>query len=88
MVLDLLPILVQGFSYFVTAWEVLEQTGDALDAVERGISDTCELNCCGDASGACGSIDESGDVSLDALIMHGFENTTCLAMVGTLGPRL
>ena len=51
---------------------MLEETGVALDAVERGISETCELTCCAGSVGACGRVDESGDVSLDAMVMDGY----------------
>ena len=59
--------------YCTVAWDVLEETGVTLDAVERGISETCELECCSGSVGACGGrTDESGDISLDAMIMDGY----------------
>ncbi len=61
----------QSVCGLLSAWEVLKDTGSALDAVERGISDTCELVCCTTSVGACGRVDDTGNVALDAMIMHG-----------------
>lgn len=52
------------------AWQVLEKTDDALSSVEQGCSMCEELRCDGTV-GWGGSPDESGETTLDALIMSG-----------------
>lgn len=55
----------------LVAWEVLTQDGgSAVDAVERGCTVCEELQCDGTV-GFGGSPDESGETTLDAMIMDG-----------------
>uniref|UniRef100_A0A8C0U2G1 N(4)-(Beta-N-acetylglucosaminyl)-L-asparaginase n=1 Tax=Cyanistes caeruleus TaxID=156563 RepID=A0A8C0U2G1_CYACU len=53
-----------------TAWRVLESGGSELDAVERGCGQ-CEIDQCDGSVGYGGSPDESGETTLDAMIMDG-----------------
>ena len=54
-----------------TAWETLRQgEGTAVDAVERGCTVCEELQCDGTV-GFGGSPDETGETTLDAMIMDG-----------------
>lgn len=55
----------------VTAWEVLKEGGEALDAIELGAS-VCEKQQCDGTVGYGGSPDENGETTLDALIMDGY----------------
>eukprot|EP00094_Tigriopus_californicus_P002027 TCALIF_01953-PA protein Name:"Similar to USP46 Ubiquitin carboxyl-terminal hydrolase 46 (Pongo abelii)" AED:0.17 eAED:0.17 QI:0/0.8/0.63/0.90/1/1/11/530/644 len=52
------------------AWKVLEQDGAAIDAVEHGCS-RCESEQCDGTVGFGGSPDESGETTLDSMIMDG-----------------
>lgn len=54
----------------ITAWRVLESGGSELDAVERGCAQ-CEIDQCDGSVGYGGSPDESGETTLDAMIMDG-----------------
>lgn len=55
----------------VTAWEVLQGGGIALDAIEKGAA-ICETQQCDGTVGYGGSPDENGETTLDALIMDGY----------------
>lgn len=57
----------------ITAWRVLELGGSELDAVERGCGQ-CEIDQCDGSVGYGGSPDESGETTLDAMIMDGYGN--------------
>lgn len=52
------------------AWSVLRSGGSVLDAVEKGCS-RCEQEQCDGSVGFGGSPDESGETTLDAMIMNG-----------------
>lgn len=52
------------------AWSTLQSGGSVLDAVERGCA-RCEMEQCDGSVGYGGSPDESGETTLDALIMNG-----------------
>ena len=52
------------------AWKTLAAGGSALDAVESGCA-TCEQQQCDGSVGFGGSPDESGETTLDAMIMDG-----------------
>lgn len=54
----------------VPAWSKLVQSGSALDAVELGCT-KCEVDQCDGTVGYGGSPDESGETTLDAMIMDG-----------------
>lgn len=52
------------------AWNRLQTGGSALDAVERGCTQ-CEIEQCDGSVGYGGSPDETGETTLDAMIMNG-----------------
>ena len=52
------------------AWHILDQTNDRLKSVEAGCTE-CEILRCDGTVGFGGSPDESGETTLDALIMDG-----------------
>uniref|UniRef100_UPI0037E8BC95 N(4)-(beta-N-acetylglucosaminyl)-L-asparaginase n=1 Tax=Semicossyphus pulcher TaxID=241346 RepID=UPI0037E8BC95 len=52
------------------AWSVLQSGGSVLDAVERGCA-RCEMEQCDGSVGYGGSPDETGETTLDAMIMNG-----------------
>lgn len=52
------------------AWSALQKGGSALDAVETGCM-TCEWEQCDGSVGYGGSPDETGETTLDAMIMNG-----------------
>jgi len=52
------------------AWSTLLGGGSALDAVEKGCGQ-CEIDRCDGSVGYGGSPDESGETTLDAMIMDG-----------------
>ncbi|XP_009880321.1 PREDICTED: N(4)-(beta-N-acetylglucosaminyl)-L-asparaginase [Charadrius vociferus] len=54
----------------ITSWRVLQLGGSELDAVERGCGQ-CEIDQCDGSVGYGGSPDESGETTLDAMIMDG-----------------
>ncbi|XP_026702803.1 N(4)-(beta-N-acetylglucosaminyl)-L-asparaginase [Athene cunicularia] len=66
---------------WVTAWRVLQLGGSELDAVERGCGQ-CEIDQCDGSVGYGGSPDESGETTLDAMIMDG--NTMDVGAVADL----
>uniref|UniRef100_A0A7N6AK57 N(4)-(Beta-N-acetylglucosaminyl)-L-asparaginase n=1 Tax=Anabas testudineus TaxID=64144 RepID=A0A7N6AK57_ANATE len=51
-------------------WSVLRSGGSALDSVEKGCA-RCEIEHCDGSVGYGGSPDESGETTLDAMIMNG-----------------
>ena len=55
---------------FVLGWDTLEKGGSALDAVVAGCTQ-CEVDQCDGTVGYGGSPDESGETTLDAMIMDG-----------------
>ncbi|XP_053796477.1 N(4)-(beta-N-acetylglucosaminyl)-L-asparaginase isoform X2 [Vidua chalybeata] len=68
-----LPLVINTWAFRTaaeTAWKVLESGGSELDAVERGCSQ-CEIDQCDGSVGYGGSPDESGETTLDAMIMDG-----------------
>ncbi|XP_025960999.1 N(4)-(beta-N-acetylglucosaminyl)-L-asparaginase isoform X2 [Dromaius novaehollandiae] len=52
------------------AWRILQMGGSELDAVEKGCGQ-CEIDQCDGSVGYGGSPDESGETTLDAMIMDG-----------------
>lgn len=52
------------------AWSTLQSGGSVLDAVERGCT-RCEMEQCDGSVGYGGSPDETGETTLDAMIMNG-----------------
>jgi N4-(beta-N-acetylglucosaminyl)-L-asparaginase len=70
----LTPIVISTWRFIeavkVAAWHVMEEGGSAVDAVVHGCS-TCELLQCDGSVGYGGSPDESGETTLDAMIMDG-----------------
>lgn len=79
-----IPIVITTWSFTnstVKAWEVLNNGGTALDAVEQGAS-VCEDQQCDGTVGYGGSPDENGETTLDALIMNG--RTMNIGAVGGL----
>ncbi|XP_014800970.1 PREDICTED: N(4)-(beta-N-acetylglucosaminyl)-L-asparaginase [Calidris pugnax] len=68
-----LPLVINTWAFrkaAETAWGVLQQGGSELDAVERGCGQ-CEIEQCDGSVGYGGSPDESGETTLDAMIMDG-----------------
>ncbi|XP_063258242.1 N(4)-(beta-N-acetylglucosaminyl)-L-asparaginase isoform X2 [Prinia subflava] len=68
-----LPVVINTWAFRTaaeTAWKVLESGGSELDAVERGCGQ-CEIDQCDGSVGYGGSPDESGETTLDAMIMDG-----------------
>nr|XP_020516591.1 N(4)-(beta-N-acetylglucosaminyl)-L-asparaginase-like [Labrus bergylta] len=63
------------------AWSVLQSGGSVLDAVEKGCA-RCESEQCDGSVGYGGSPDESGETTLDAMIMNG--DTMEVGSVGDL----
>jgi isoaspartyl peptidase/L-asparaginase-like protein (Ntn-hydrolase superfamily) len=67
------PIVVNTWAFVnatAKAWQVLQDTDDRLSAVEAGCSECEELRCDGTV-GYGGSPDETGETTLDAVIMDG-----------------
>jgi N4-(beta-N-acetylglucosaminyl)-L-asparaginase len=68
------PIVISTWRFIeavkVAAWHVMEEGGSAVNAVVHGCS-TCELLQCDGSVGYGGSPDESGETTLDAMIMDG-----------------
>lgn len=56
--------------FYLSAWSVLQSGGSALDAVEKGCA-RCEAEQCDGSVGYGGSPDETGETTLDAMIMNG-----------------
>ncbi|XP_068798649.1 N(4)-(beta-N-acetylglucosaminyl)-L-asparaginase isoform X3 [Struthio camelus] len=68
-----LPLVVNTWAFgkaTETAWRVLQMGGSELDAVEKGCGQ-CEIDQCDGSVGYGGSPDESGETTLDAMIMDG-----------------
>lgn len=58
------------FVLYAVAWSTLQSGGSVLDAVEKGCA-RCEIEQCDGTVGYGGSPDETGETTLDALIMNG-----------------
>ncbi|XP_075053547.1 N(4)-(beta-N-acetylglucosaminyl)-L-asparaginase [Mixophyes fleayi] len=68
-----LPLVINTWPFrsaTQTAWQRLAAGGSALDAVEKGCAQ-CEIDQCDGTVGYGGSPDESGETTLDAMIMDG-----------------
>lgn len=68
-----LPLVINTWPFknaTLTAWSVLQAGGSVLDAVEEGCA-RCETEQCDGSVGYGGSPDESGETTLDAMIMNG-----------------
>lgn len=61
--------MLNGF-FVCAAWSALQSGGSVLDAVEKGCA-RCEVEQCDGSVGFGGSPDESGETTLDAMIMNG-----------------
>lgn len=68
--LTLIYYLLQNVFLTTVAWSVLRSGGTVLDAVEKGCA-RCEIEQCDGSVGYGGSPDESGETTLDAMIMNG-----------------
>jgi len=78
------PVVVSTWDFRqanLKAWEVLESGGNVLDSIEEGCTVCEELQCDGTV-GFGGSPDESGETTLDAMIMDG--NNLNVGAVGCL----
>lgn len=68
-----LPLVINTWAFSdptAEAWRTLQSCGSALDAVEKGLT-SCEMQPCAPTVGFGGSPDESGETTLDAMIMNG-----------------
>ncbi|KAG9347021.1 hypothetical protein JZ751_005948 [Albula glossodonta] len=65
----------------IEAWSTLHSGGSVLDAVEKGCTQ-CEIQQCDGSVGYGGSPDETGETTLDAMIMNG--DTMEVGAVGDL----
>ncbi|KAM7000507.1 N(4)-(beta-N-acetylglucosaminyl)-L-asparaginase [Tautogolabrus adspersus] len=68
-----LPLVINTWPFknaTAAAWSVLQAGGSVLDAVEKGCA-RCETEQCDGSVGYGGSPDESGETTLDAMIMNG-----------------
>ncbi|XP_028272361.1 N(4)-(beta-N-acetylglucosaminyl)-L-asparaginase [Parambassis ranga] len=68
-----LPLVINTWPFknaASSAWSVLQSSGSVLDAVEKGCA-RCETEQCDGSVGYGGSPDESGETTLDAMIMNG-----------------
>ncbi|KAM9833026.1 N(4)-(beta-N-acetylglucosaminyl)-L-asparaginase isoform X1 [Syngnathus typhle] len=68
-----LPLVITTWSFknaTAAAWAVLQSGGSVLDAVEAGCK-RCQKEQCDGSVGYGGSPDESGETTLDAMIMNG-----------------
>ncbi|XP_077466431.1 N(4)-(beta-N-acetylglucosaminyl)-L-asparaginase [Stigmatopora argus] len=68
-----LPLVINTWSFknaTAAAWATLQAGGSVLDAVEKGC-DRCQEEQCDGSVGYGGSPDETGETTLDALIMDG-----------------
>ncbi|XP_062250021.1 N(4)-(beta-N-acetylglucosaminyl)-L-asparaginase isoform X1 [Platichthys flesus] len=68
-----LPLVINTWPFknaTAAAWSVLQSGGSMLDAVQEGCA-RCEVEQCDGTVGYGGSPDESGETTLDALIMNG-----------------
>lgn len=72
--LSLVVYRIYGMSHCVlcctVAWSTLQSGGSVLDAVQMGCA-RCEMEQCDGSVGYGGSPDESGETTLDAMIMNG-----------------
>ncbi|KAM6923536.1 N(4)-(beta-N-acetylglucosaminyl)-L-asparaginase [Xenentodon cancila] len=67
------PLVVNTWPFksaAAAAWSALQSGGSVLDAVEEGCA-RCEMEQCDGSVGFGGSPDESGETTLDAMIMNG-----------------
>lgn len=79
-----LPLVINTWPFqdaTATAWSTLSSGGSALDAVEKGCAQ-CEILQCDGSVGYGGSPDETGETTLDAMIMNG--DTMEVGAVGDL----
>lgn len=79
-----LPLVVNTWPFHSAtqaAWKALAAGGSPLDAVEKGCAQ-CEVDQCDGTVGYGGSPDESGETTLDAMIMNG--NTLEVGAVANL----
>lgn len=70
---SLLPLVINTWPFknaTYAAWSALKAGGSVLDAVEKGCA-RCEMEQCDGSVGYGGSPDESGETTLDAMIMNG-----------------
>ncbi|KAA8588643.1 hypothetical protein FQN60_009988 [Etheostoma spectabile] len=68
-----LPLVINTWPFknaTAAAWSALQSGGSVLDAVEKGCA-RCEMEQCDGSVGYGGSPDESGETTLDAMIMNG-----------------
>ncbi|XP_068451718.1 N(4)-(beta-N-acetylglucosaminyl)-L-asparaginase [Clinocottus analis] len=68
-----LPLVINTWPFkdaTAAAWSALQAGGSVLDAVEKGCA-RCETDQCDGSVGYGGSPDESGETTLDAMIMNG-----------------
>ncbi|XP_051276331.1 N(4)-(beta-N-acetylglucosaminyl)-L-asparaginase isoform X1 [Dicentrarchus labrax] len=68
-----LPLVINTWPFknaTAAAWSTLQSGGSVLDAVESGCA-RCEMEQCDGSVGYGGSPDESGETTLDAMIMNG-----------------
>lgn len=68
-----LPLVINTWPFknaTAAAWSALQSGGSVLDAVERGCA-RCEMEQCDGSVGYGGSPDESGETTLDAMIING-----------------
>ncbi|XP_068182211.1 N(4)-(beta-N-acetylglucosaminyl)-L-asparaginase isoform X2 [Antennarius striatus] len=67
------PVVINTWPFknaAAVAWDTLQSGGSVLDAVEKGCA-LCEVEQCGGSVGYGGSPDETGETTLDAMIMNG-----------------
>ncbi|KAK9518403.1 hypothetical protein VZT92_023709 [Zoarces viviparus] len=82
--LSSLPLVINTWPFknaTAAAWSALQSGGSVLDAVEKGCA-CCEMEQCDGSVGYGGSPDESGETTLDAMIMNG--DTMEVGAVGDL----
>lgn len=68
-----LPLVINTWPFknaTAAAWNALQSGGSVLDAVEKGCA-RCEMEQCDGSVGYGGSPDETGETTLDAMIMNG-----------------
>ncbi|XP_030001987.1 N(4)-(beta-N-acetylglucosaminyl)-L-asparaginase-like [Sphaeramia orbicularis] len=68
-----LPLVINTWPFkdaTAAAWDALQSGGSVLDAVEKGCA-RCETEQCDGSVGYGGSPDETGETTLDAMIMNG-----------------
>ncbi|XP_030001976.1 N(4)-(beta-N-acetylglucosaminyl)-L-asparaginase-like [Sphaeramia orbicularis] len=79
-----LPLVINTWPFkdaTAAAWDALQSGGSVLDAVEKGCA-RCETEQCDGSVGYGGSPDETGETTLDAMIMNG--DTMEVGAVGDL----